>query len=443
MSSTPQPVRGTQSLLGEEADRLSAVVDAFERVRKLFGFKRVEVPIIERTEVFARSLGETSDVVSKEMYTFFDKGDRSITLRPEFTAGIARAYLSEGWKRFLPLRVGTHGPVFRYEAPQAARYRQFNQLDAEIIGIADSKADVEVLILADELLKELKVDEEVSLKLNTLGDNESRQRWRSTLIAHFKRHVEELSPESRERLQRNPLRVLDSKDPRDRPFIDAAPLMQLTHQASDFFEEVKRGLDDSGVLYELDPHLVRGLDYYRHTTFEFVTDQLGAQNAVLAGGRYDGLIEALGGPFTPAIGWAAGVERLAQLLPRAGTRARTSAVVVESDEPVLQNIGKFLLGVLRRGGMPAQIIADGSVRKRFQRATALETDYLLVLMESDEPNVRANLRVKRRIIGSDRVLGTIFGPLKSALDKQFGVRPEQLKHASRHGGELKLLRRFQ
>jgi len=397
--------------------------------------------VFERTEVFARSLGETSDVVSKEMYTFFDKGDRSITLRPEFTAGIARAFLSEGWQQFVPLRAATNGPVFRYEAPQAARYRQFHQIDAEIIGIAEPRADVESLLLAEHLFKELDIEAEVSLKLNTLGDVKSREMWRSALVRHFEAHRKELSADSLERLSRNPLRILDSKDPRDRHIVASAPTMQLTSEASEFFQAVRAGLDEAGIDYDIDPHLVRGLDYYRHTTFEFTTDNLGAQNAVLAGGRYDGLIEALGGPYTPAVGWAGGIERLALLLPEGGKRTRTAVLVVESDETALQNIGKFMLHALRRGGMPTQIVADGSVRKRFQRATNLQPDYLLVLLPADQPNARGVLRVKRRIIDRYRTRGTVYKSLKPLLENQFGVRPNEFRRAVRRGGEVTLLRK--
>jgi histidyl-tRNA synthetase len=231
-----------QSLLGEDADRMAAVVSAFDRVRRLYGFKRVEVPVLEHTEVFARSLGETSDVVSKEMYTLEDKGKRSLTLRPEFTAGIARAFLSEGWQQFQPLRVATHGPVFRYEAPQSGRYRQFNQLDTELIGIAEPSADVEVLLIANQLLKDLEIDEDITLKLNTLGDRESRERWRLTLIDYFRAHLQELSPDSVDRLERNPLRILDSKDPEDRRVVANAPSIELSAKAADFFAAVKEGL---------------------------------------------------------------------------------------------------------------------------------------------------------------------------------------------------------
>ena len=207
-----QPVRGTQSLLGEDADRLAAVIAAFDRVRRLYGFKRVEVPTIEPTQVFARTIGETTDVVSKEMYSFEDRGGESITLRPEFTAGICRAYLSEGWQQFAPLKLATHGSAFRYERPQKGRFREFHQLDAEIIGAGEPQADVELLSLGYQLLQELGIADGVTLELNTLGDPETREAWRSSLVDYFEAHKAGLSEDSVARLQRNPLRILDSKD---------------------------------------------------------------------------------------------------------------------------------------------------------------------------------------------------------------------------------------
>src|SRR3954468_18152169 len=211
-----QPVRGTQSLLGEDADRLATVVAAFDRVRRLFGFKRVEVPTIEPTQVFARTIGETTDVVSKEMYSFDDRGGESITLRPEFTAGICRAYLSEGWQQYAPLKVATHGSAFRYERPQKGRFREFHQLDAEIIGVAEPQADVEILSRGYQLLRELGIPDGVTLELNTLGDPQTREAWRGALIDYFRSHKGALSEDSIARLERNPMRILDSKDPRDK-----------------------------------------------------------------------------------------------------------------------------------------------------------------------------------------------------------------------------------
>ena len=363
---TPQPVRGTQSLLGEEADRFHAVISAFDRVRRLFGFRRVEVPVIEPTAVFARTIGETTDVVSKEMYTFEDRSGDSVTLRPELTAGIARAFLSEGWQQHAPLKVATWGPAFRYERPQKGRFRQFHQLDAEILGTGDPSADVEILTFGAQLLSELGIDG-VTLKLNTLGDAESRDAWRARLIEHFS--GADISPESQDRLHKNPLRVLDSKDLRDQAAVAGAPVMKLTAEAEDFFGKVRAGLDAAGVDYVLDPHLVRGLDYYRHTAFEFVTDRLGAQGAVIAGGRYDGLMESLGGPHTPAIGWAAGIERLSMMIEAPEIELPEVAVVVEDD--AARDSGIALTAALRRKGFSAELIATGSARKRYDKAVKL------------------------------------------------------------------------
>jgi histidyl-tRNA synthetase len=339
-----------QSLLGEEADRFQAVVDAFDRVRRLYGFKRVEVPVLEPTAVFARTMGETTDVVSKEMYSFEDRSGDAVTMRPEFTAGIARAYLSEVWQQFAPLKVATHGPAFRYERPQKGRFRQFHQLDAEIIGAAEPQADVELLAFASQLLAELGIDSAI-LKLNTLGDPATRTAWRDALFEHFSSHRSALSAESRERLDRNPLRILDSKEHQDWPIADSAPVIDdfLTSEARDYFTAVTDGLDAAGVAWERAPRLVRGLDYYRHTAFEFITDALGAQGTVLAGGRYDGLIEQLGGPHTPAVGWAAGIERLAMLMAAPTPTVPDIAVIPNSNEVA----GKAyrLASRLRRSGL--------------------------------------------------------------------------------------------
>ncbi len=370
MSSTPQPIRGTQSLIGEDADRFHAVIAAFDRVRRLYGFKRVEVPVIEPTAVFARTMGETTDVVSKEMYSFDDRSGDSITLRPEFTAGIARAYLSEGWQQFAPLKVATHGPAFRYERPQKGRFRQFHQLDAEIIGAAEPQADIEAIALGAQLLSELGI-QGVILKLNTLGDPVTRTAWRDALYEHFAGRRNDLSEESRDRLERNPLRILDSKAHADWPIADSAPVIDdfLTPEASDFFAAVTAGLDAAGVAWERAPRLVRGLDYYRHTAFEFITDQLGSQGTVLAGGRYDGLIESLGGPHTPAVGWAAGIERLAMLI-EAPLPERLEVVVVAENE-ALESAAIAAIHALRREGVVAEALITGSPRKRFDKAQKL------------------------------------------------------------------------
>jgi histidyl-tRNA synthetase len=388
---TFQPVRGTQSLLGEDADRMAAVVGAFDRVRRLYGFKRVEVPVLEPTAVFARTMGETTDVVSKEMYSFTDKGGEQLTLRPEFTAGIARAFLSEGWQQFAPLKVATHGPAFRYERPQKGRFRQFHQLDAEIIGAGEPAADVELLAFADQLLKELGIGG-VTLQLNTLGDPETRDAWRAALVEHFSSHRSELSEDSLSRLDRNPLRILDSKDAKDRGVAASAPAIDehLTSEAADFFAAVTAGLDAAGVAWVRNPRLVRGLDYYRHTAFEFVTDQLGAQGTVLAGGRYDGLIEQLGGPYTPAVGWAAGIERLAMLIDEPKPE-QPQVVLVPLGERA-EGVAGGVLADIRRAGIAADMAFRGNMKKRLSRANSVGARFAIIFGDNELDQGSAQLK---------------------------------------------------
>jgi histidyl-tRNA synthetase len=389
---TPQRIRGTQDIFGEDQRRFAAVLEKFDQVRKLYCFQRLEIPIFEATGVFARSMGETSDVVSKEMYSFEDRGGDSITLRPEFTAGIARAYISEGWQQFAPLKLATSGPVFRYERPQKGRYRQFHQIDAEILGAPEPAADVELLVLADQLLKELGIAEGVTLQLNTLGDAATREAWRTALVAHFEAHKGELSEDSLARLEKNPLRILDSKDPRDRPIADSAPDIDayLTDEAAAFFKAVTDGLDAAGVAWTRNARLVRGLDYYRHTAFEFVTDRLGAQGTVLAGGRYDGLIGSLGGPETAGVGWAAGVERLAMLIEEPIAPGAEVVIVPMGDAATARATG--LLADLRRKGVITEMGFRGNVKKRMQKADALGAKYVLLL--GDDELQRGEIVVK-------------------------------------------------
>jgi histidyl-tRNA synthetase len=386
-----QPVRGTQSLLGEDADRLATVVAAFDRVRRLYGFKRVEVPTIEHTAVFARTIGETTDVVSKEMYSFDDRGGESITLRPELTAGICRAYLSEGWQQYAPLKVAGSGSAFRYERPQKGRFREFHQLNVEIIGAAEPQADVELLAFADQLLKELGIEGTI-LKLNTLGDPETRSAWRDALYEHFRGHASALSEDSQARLERNPLRILDSKAHQDWPVVDSAPAIDefLTSEAADFFGKVTAGLDAAGVKWERAPRLVRGLDYYRHTAFEFITDRLGAQGTVLGGGRYDGLIESIGGPHTPAVGWAAGIERLAMMID-APKPDRPTAVIVPLGERA-EIAGQRLLAELRRAGLAADMSYRGDMKKRLSRANDAGASFALIIGDVELDRGEAQLK---------------------------------------------------
>ncbi|HEX8623844.1 MAG TPA: histidine--tRNA ligase [Allosphingosinicella sp.] len=400
MSKGPQRIRGTQDIWGEDADRFQTVVAAFERVRRLYGFGRVEMPVFESTAVFARSIGETTDIVSKEMYSFEDRGGDSLTLRPEFTAGICRAYLSEGWQQNAPVKIATHGPAFRYERPQKGRYRQFHQLDAEIIGAGEPASDVELIAMGAQLLAELGIGERVDLKLNTLGDPATRDSWRAALVDYFQDHRGDFSAESRARLEKNPLRILDSKEHQDWPIVDSSPAVDdfLTPEASDYFARVTAGLDSAGIVWKRDPRLVRGLDYYRHTAFEFVTEDLGAQSAVIAGGRYDGLMESLGGPHTPAVGWAAGIERLGMLI-EPPLRPGVDAALVPLG-PAAETAAVGLVAQLRRAGIACEMAYKGNMKKRMQKADSSGARYAVIL--GDDELARGEAAVKDLWSGEQR-----------------------------------------
>jgi histidyl-tRNA synthetase len=402
MSKGPQKVRGTQDMIGDEADRFHRVVDAFDRVRRLYAFQHIEVPVFEATEVFARTLGESTDVVSKEMYSFLDRGGESLTLRPEFTAGICRAFISDGWQQHVPMKVATWGAAFRYERPQKGRFRQFHQLDAEIIGAPEAAADIELIAMAAQLLAELGLSERVALKLNTLGDPATREAWREALVEHFGAREADLSPESRERLEKNPLRILDSKQHQDFPVVDSAPVIDdfLTAEAADFFGQVTAGLDAVGVAWTRDPRLVRGLDYYRHTTFEYVTDDLGAQSQVVGGGRYDGLIETMGGPATPAVGWACGIERLAMLLDAPAPRGIDAAIVPLGEKAEAEAVR--LIADLRRAGLAADMAFRGNMKRRMQKASASGARFAIIL--GDDELARGEAAVKDLASGAQRSL---------------------------------------
>ncbi|MBN2752282.1 MAG: histidine--tRNA ligase, partial [Rhodospirillaceae bacterium] len=325
--SSLQSVRGTHDLLPEEMRAFRHVVETSRMTAALYGFAEMATPIFEFSGVFARTLGDTSDIVTKEMYTFADRKGESLTLRPEGTAGIARAFISNGLSNDLPFKVFYSGPMFRYERPQKGRQRQFHQVGVELLGVADPQADVEVVAMGRHILDSLGLKGNVTLEINTLGDVESREAYRDALVAYLSKHVADLSADSRERLDRNPLRILDSKDEGDRALIKDAPLLgaYLNESSRAFYDELKNGLLDLGLDFVENPHLVRGLDYYGHTAFEFTTDALGAQGTVMAGGRYDGLIKVMGGPSTPGVGWAAGVERLSMLLSEAPAVSRPVA----------------------------------------------------------------------------------------------------------------------
>ncbi len=406
-----QPARGTRDIYGDEARRMNAVVETFRRVAGSYGFEEISTPIFEFTDVFRRPLGEASDVVSKEMYTFEDRGGEEITLRPEFTAGVCRAFISNGMQQNLPCRLMSNGPAFRYERPQKGRYRQFHQINAELLGPENPEADVEQIAMAWRLLRALGLGDKVILHLNTLGDVESRVAYREALVAYFAAHKDKLSEDSVRRLETNPLRILDSKDEGDKLIVAAAPLLSdhLNEASRTFFESVKAGLEAVGVPYEHDERLVRGLDYYTHTAFEFVTTELGAQGTVLAGGRYDGLIEKLGGPAVAGVGWAGGIERLAMLSDLALEDVRPVMIMPMGEAATLKAFA--LAEDMREAGFTVLADRSGNLKKRLTRASKANARFAVIL--GDNELEAGNVMVKE--LDSGEQWEVPFGGLVAAI----------------------------
>jgi histidyl-tRNA synthetase len=378
-----QPVRGTQDLLPDVARRHRLVRETALRLAQLYGFAEIDIPIFEFTEVFARPIGEHTDIVAKEMYSLKDRGGEDLSLRPEFTAGLVRAVLSNSLTQSTPLKFFASGPVFRYERPQKGRYRQFHQIDAEILGVPQAQADIEVIALARRILNALGIGDRVMLELNTLGDPDSRAAYREALVGYFSARRSDLSEDSRRRLEVNPLRILDSKDPGDIRINDDAPAFDeyLNDESRDFFAQVRDGLDRLGIAYLLNPRLVRGLDYYTHSVFEFVTTDLGSQGTVLAGGRYDGLVELMGGPKMPGVGWAAGIERLALLIAEPETPLRPVALVPLGDEG--EALALTMAETLRDAGLSVDLGYSGNLSRRMRRANRVNAR-AAVLIGDDE-----------------------------------------------------------
>lgn len=403
MSTKLQPVRGTHDILPGDFEKFHAVVTLARELATLYGFKEMATPIFESTEVFSRSMGETSDVVSKEMFTFETKGEESVTLRPEFTAGVVRAFLSNGMQQHLPLKLFSTGPAFRYERPQKGRQRQFHQVNFEWLGDGSAEADVELICLAGKLITNLTGGKRCTLLINTLGDLESRTRYRDALVNYLTPFTGALSENSKLRLMVNPLRILDSKDPEDKKIVQNAPKITdyLSDNAAQRFGYISEALtkEDMPFNHNVRPaySLVRGLDYYTDTVFEFVDDsgELGAQNTVLAGGRYDGLAEQMGGKPTPAIGFAAGVERLLLLMQDLKLKHNGIKVVVLPVEEIGLLSSLLVAEVLRIGlynlskksnakwQAVVEILRQGNLTKRLARAAEQGVHYAVILGEQE------------------------------------------------------------
>ena len=374
-----QPARGTSDLLPDAMAAHRQVVTTAREASARYGFQEMATPIFEFAEVFSRPLGDSSDVVTKETYNFTDRGGETFTLRPENTAGVVRAMISNGLTQSLPLKFFYAGPMFRYERPQKGRMRQFHQIGIEFLGPRDGLADAEIIACGARVLSDLGVLDKCKLHLNSLGDTDSRQAYRSALVAFLERHAGDLSEDSQARLKTNPLRILDSKNAGDRDILVDAPRLDahLNAESAAHFKAVTTALDAAGINWEFDPLLVRGLDYYCHTAFEFITDALGAQGTVLGGGRYDGLSEMLGGPPVAGVGWAAGIERLAMLAGNAPVDMPRVAVM--SAEEDADSTAFALAEALRTAGIAVDLPTGGNIGKRMKKADRAGIRYAVIL----------------------------------------------------------------
>jgi len=413
-----QQVRGTQDLLPVAARRHRQVSETARAVAELYGFVEMTTPIFEFTEVFARPIGEHTDIVAKEMYTFTDRGGEEVTLRPENTAGVVRAVLSNGLVQSVPLKFFYSGPMFRYERPQKGRFRQFHQIGVELIGVPQPQADIEVIASGRRILDALGIGDRIVLELNTLGDLGSRDAYRRALVSYFSSRVSELSEDSRRRLERNPLRILDSKEETDRRVAQDAPLFADYQNAESrrFFDRVSEGLDLLGINYRLNPRLVRGLDYYTHTAFEFVTTDLGAQGTVMGGGRYDGLVEMMGGPAMPGVGWAAGVERLAMLIAEPLPPQRPFALVPIGE--VGETAALKLAEDLRDRGFTIDLGYSGNLARRLRRANRIGARAAILLGDDELARCAATLRNLDNGVQSEVPLAELPARLQALAEEQ-------------------------
>lgn len=397
-----QPIRGTHDLLPDEFERFHVIQQIARGLAKVYGYREMATPIFEPTQVFSRSLGVESDIVHKEMFTFETKGGDSVTLRPEFTAGIVRAFLSNGMQQHLPLKIFSTGPLFRYERPQKGRQRQFHQVNFESLGDDSAETDIEVILLACHFIQYLEFGKDIQLHINTLGDKESRERYRVTLTDYLRQHADKLSEDSKRRLETNPLRILDSKDEGDRAIVANAPSIHnaLSDASRERFEKIRAFfgkeqifLPANGVVFN--DKLVRGLDYYTDTVFEFISyaEEMGSQNTVLAGGRYDGLIELMGGKPTPAIGFGAGIERLLLMTDIQRQKPDPIFIIPEKvDKELPINIAAALrmLAIIaydeaKQTDYPAiDILRGGGIGDRIKKAVTRGAKHVVVIGKEEE-----------------------------------------------------------
>ncbi len=395
-------VRGVHDLLPNDLHNHNKVINAGLDISDKYNYCQIEIPIFEFAEVFTKPLGTSSDIVTKENYIFKDRSEDELMLRPEGTSGVVRAFLNAGLVQDVPQRFSYYGPMFRYERPQKGRLRQFKQFGIECLGLSSSMADIEVISLGNDFLCRLGLLNKINLKINSLGDFESRNNYREALVNYLNDYQSNLSTDSLNRLAINPLRILDSKNEVDQKIVKNAPniLDYLNYKSKARFDDICKGLDHLNINYTIDKNLVRGLDYYCHTAFEFTTNELGSQGTVLAGGRYDGLSKMLGGPDVPGVGWAAGIERLA-LIAQSKFVNKTDVVLIGQSE----NINYLLLPIMKKlvqKGIKTEIIYNGNLSKKFKRANKIKALYAIILGE--EEISKKVIKLKDLKIGSEEFL---------------------------------------
>ena len=392
MNNKLQSVRGTHDHLPEDMYKYNNIITKAENISALYGFKPMATPIFEFSSVFKKTLGESSDIVTKEMYTFKDKGDEEITLRPEGTAGIVRAIISNGLSQEMPFKSFYHGPMFRYERPQKGRLRQFHQIGIELLGTKSEQADIEIIACANNLIKALDIDGSSNLHINSLGNITERKTYIADLLIYLKDFKNKLSISSIDRFEKNPLRILDSKAEEDIEIVKNAPKLinYLESESKDSFNKVLEGLNNLNITYEINHKLVRGLDYYNNTTFEFITNKLGSQSAILAGGRYDNLMKQMGGPDIPGIGWAAGIERLALLTTIKEDKRKSVSMIPVGIENNILCIN--LADELRNKNISIDMAYSGNLKKRLKQANKISADYAIIIGDEEIQNNNAIIR---------------------------------------------------
>ena len=392
MNNKLQSVRGTHDHLPEDMYKYNNIITKAENISALYGFKPMATPIFEFSSVFKKTLGESSDIVTKEMYTFKDKGDEEITLRPEGTAGIVRAIISNGLSQEMPFKSFYHGPMFRYERPQKGRLRQFHQIGIELLGTKSEQADIEIIACANNLIKALDIDGSSTLHINSLGNITERKTYIADLLIYLKDFKNKLSISSIDRFEKNPLRILDSKAEEDVEIVKNAPKLinYLESESKDSFNKVLEGLNSLNITYEINHKLVRGLDYYNNTTFEFITNKLGSQSAILAGGRYDNLMKQMGGPDIPGIGWAAGIERLALLTTIKEDKRKSVSMIPVGIENNILCIN--LADELRNKNISIDMAYSGNLKKRLKQANKISADYAIIIGDEEIQNNNAIIR---------------------------------------------------